>query len=91
MEWLPKDGILEVMSPHALARAVGYIKYAGNREGPVLFRGQNQLYPTMVPSLFRAVKNVGPMYNRIGAIKKYVQEVKEAFAFLGNTPEYTFE
>jgi hypothetical protein len=89
--WHAKEGVLEVTTPHALARAVGYIKYAGNAQGPVLFRGQNQLYPTMLPALFRGVKNAGPMYNRIGALKKYVQDVKAAGAFLGNTPEYTFE
>src|SRR3954470_4149117 len=45
----------------------------------------------MVPALFRGLKNVGPMYNRVGALKKYLQEVKEGFGLLGNTPEYTFE
>src|SRR6187549_2702616 len=89
--WHAKEGVLEVMTPHALARAVGYVKYAGNRDGPVLFRGQNELYPAMVPSLFRTLKNAGPMINRIGALKKYVEEVRAASAFLGKTPDYTFE
>lgn len=91
VSWHAKEGVLEVTTPHALARAVGYIKYAGNTQGPVLFRGQNQLYPTLLPALFRGVKNAGPMYNRLGALNKYVQEVKAANAFLGNTPDYTFE
>ena len=89
--WLPKEELLEVTTPHALARAVGYIKYAGNRDGLVLFRGQNQLYPSMLPSIFRGLKNAGPMFNRIGAVKRYVEEVKAASGFLGNTPDYAFE
>jgi hypothetical protein len=89
--WHAKEGVLEVTTPHALARAVGYIKYAGNTQGPVLFRGQNQLYPTMLPALFRGVKNAGPMFNRLGALKKYVREVQASGAFLGSTPEHTFE
>jgi len=90
VEWHAKDGVLEVMTPHALARAVGYIKYAGNREGRSC-SGAAHAVPDDGAVALPGGEERRPMYNRVGALKKYLQEVKEAFAFLGNTPDYTFE
>src|SRR5262245_28031631 len=89
--WLPTEEMLEVTTPHALAPAVGYIKHSGNQECPALFRGESQLYPSMLPSSCRGLKNAGPMFDRIGAVKRYVEEVRAAAGFLGNTPDYAFE
>jgi hypothetical protein len=54
--WHADAAVLEVSSPHALSRAAGYLKYADNSAGGVYFRGQTKLYPKMVPSLYRSVK-----------------------------------
>lgn len=37
-------------SPHAFNRAIGYARYKNSSAGTVLYRGQNKLYPSLLPS-----------------------------------------
>ena len=37
-------------SPHAFNRAIGYARYKNSASGTVLYRGQNKLYPSLLPS-----------------------------------------
>jgi hypothetical protein len=91
MAWDAKENILEVDTPHALIQAVGYLKYARREQGPVLFRGQNRLFPTMLPSLFRGVTANGGKASRDLAISEYVAEAVAKKAFIGKFPEYVRE
>lgn len=37
-------------TPHAFNRAIGYARYKNSTAGTVLYRGQNKLYPSLLPS-----------------------------------------
>ena len=41
--WDAKTATFDIRTPHALHRALGYIKFARNKAGPVFFRGQKGL------------------------------------------------
>lgn len=58
--------ILDVETPQAFLKVMGYLKYY--YKGPVLFRGQSSAYPTMVPSLFRDVHSKTKMVSSRGAV-----------------------
>ena len=43
-------------TPHAFNRAIGYARYINSAAGTVLYRGQNKLYPSLLPSGARGSK-----------------------------------
>lgn len=43
-------------TPHAFNRAIGYARYKNSAAGTVLYRGQNKLYPSLLPSGARGGK-----------------------------------
>ena len=43
--------IIDVPSMYALNQLVGYVKHINSGVGTVLYRGQNKLYPSVVPSI----------------------------------------
>ena len=43
-------------TPHAFNRAIGYARYKNSSAGTVLYRGQNKLYPSLLPSGARGGK-----------------------------------
>lgn len=57
---LPEIGhnVYHVTKPHALIQAAGYLKYvrAKSSKKSVYFRGQQRIYPTIPPSLYRGLK-----------------------------------
>lgn len=91
MTWHATNSILEVKTPHALVQAVGYIKYVRQAEGSVYFRGQDKLYPQMLPSLYRGAKSQGGKQKRDELINTYTAQARALGAFLENTPEYAHE
>jgi FRG domain-containing protein len=91
MHWDPEKGALRVDTPQALIQAVGYLKYARRHEGLVLFRGQNQLYGTMRPALYRGLRKEQARQAREKELEAYVEQVRAAGAFLENTPPYAHE
>lgn len=91
MKWSATDSTLEVETPHALAQAVGYIKYARRDQGAVYFRGQDDIYPQMRPSLYRGAKSQGGKQKRDEQLNTYTLQTHEADAFIPKTPEYTHE
>ena len=44
-------------SPHAFNRAIGYARYINSTAGTVLYRGQNKLHPSLLPSGARGGKS----------------------------------
>lgn len=48
--------IYHASSPHAFNRAIGYARYKNSAAGTVLYRGQNKLYPSLLPSGARGGK-----------------------------------
>lgn len=48
--------IFQVDTMHALNQILGYAKFINREYGSVLYRGQNKLYPTLLPSLLRDEK-----------------------------------
>lgn len=48
--------IYEVSSIHGLNRLIGYSKFINRDVGKVLYRGQNRLYGSLIPSLMRGKK-----------------------------------
>ncbi|NTX15498.1 FRG domain-containing protein [Myxococcus sp. CA056] len=91
MHWDPTSNILTVETPHALIQAVGYLKYALRQHGPVLFRGQNKLYPSMTPSLFRSIKTTGGMSEREKKVIEYTRLATTSGAFIGKMPSDALE
>jgi len=91
MSWDPARGALRVETPQALIQAVGYLKYARRQEGIVLFRGQNRLYDSMRPALYRGLKREQARQAREKELQQYVEQVRAKGAFLENTPEYAHE
>ncbi len=60
-KWVPDvsgQHVYHVTSPHVLIQAVGYVKYMEAKSGGrVLCRGQEQLYPTLRPALYRTARD----------------------------------
>lgn len=91
MHWDEAQGTLRVDTPQALIQAVGYLKYARAQDGMVLFRGQNQLYDSMRPSLYRGIAKEQARRDREQALAEYIEAVRGKDAFLKNTPEFAHE
>ncbi len=47
-------------TPHAFNRAIGYARYKNSAAGTVLYRGQNKLHPSLLPSGARGKKPAVP-------------------------------
>jgi hypothetical protein len=90
-DWDSGAGVFAVSSQHALAQAAGYLKYALSAEGPVYFRGQTSMYPTMLPSLFRGCVGLSAMRKRLVALGTFRNDVRRANAFITGTPEYAHD
>lgn len=67
--------IFDVSTYHALNQIIGYIKYINKACGTVYYRGQCQLYPTLVPSLFRSVNNASSRQKRQRSLKQLIQKI----------------
>lgn len=65
--------ILAVEESHALIMAAGYLKH--NRKEGIFFRGQNEMYPDLGPSLYRDLKSSNPSA-REGALSNKINEFK---------------
>ena len=57
--WPKKTDVIPIYhadTPHAFNRAVGYARYINSTSGTVLYRGQNELYSSFLPSGARSGK-----------------------------------
>lgn len=95
VKWITTDpsGIpfLEIQTYHSLIQSVGYLKYIHNKEGDVLFRGQNKLYPNLHPSLYRGIKGSSGMQNRNKVLSAYIKQCRQNGDSLVAVPEYAHE
>ena len=93
-EWLSKEQVLHIRSPHALAQVIGKLKFTGGPEQKrVLFRGQSSVYASMLPSIYRPNSHIQSVRRdqADAAIKSYIRECIQADAFLRGTPEFAME
>lgn len=88
-EWNPVKSVYDVRSPHAFTQVIGYSKHAMRKEGRIFFRGQSEMYPKMLPSLFRGATGWPGIHKRVEAIKRVVNQ--SSASFIRNTPEYAHE
>jgi hypothetical protein len=77
-----KRQILHINDPHALISAAGYLKYklATDSSQGLYFRGQNKLYDSLSPTLFRGVETQSSKSKRSAALKDLIQQ----FTFEGS-------
>jgi FRG domain len=87
-EWLPAENFYRVKNPHTFAQAAGYLKFALRDHGPILFRGQSNIYTNMFASLHRGLTATSGFKNRERAFATYLKEARPKDAFIPNTPEY---
>lgn len=89
-EWRPDKRVFEVRTPHALAQAAGYLKFAMAGGGGVYFRGQTAQYDTMLPSLYRGLKRPHTISERDRELDDYIKRATPT-AFLNGTPNDVHE
>ena len=63
----PSIPVYEPQNVHALNQLIGYAKFINRDCGTVYYRGQTNLYSTLLPSAFRNVTNVSSVGTRIGS------------------------
>ena len=83
--------LLHVETPHALIQAIGYLKHTVQPWERVLFRGQNFLYPSLCPSLYRGIKSTSTQAARHGKVNQLVQSFSNSAGIFQNIPEYARE
>jgi len=66
--------VLHVLNPHALLQAIGYIKYLSG-EASVFFRGQQELFPSLIPALYRGVTRQAGKSERDRYLSEYLDGV----------------
>ena len=67
--------VYEVSSIHGLNRLIGYSKFINRDVGKVLYRGQNRLYGSLIPSLMRGKKYSDKcLYNLKSLIDKIMSD-----------------
>jgi hypothetical protein len=81
--------VFHVTSPHILLQASGYLKHVLGNQKPcsVLFRGQDQLYPALTPTLYRNVKSQKMKVRRDAALKAYLNTLKAENKVLRAIPD----
>ncbi len=87
-EWDASEGVFHVRDPHALTQAAGYLKYVSRATGPVFFRGQDKLYPTLYPSLHRGITSTSGLKNREKSFSAFLKGAQTSGSFINGTAEY---
>ena len=90
-EWINDEGVYHVSEPHILTQAAGYLKFKFASNGPVLYRGQTQLYPSLYSSLYRQIESTSGRNNLQREFQSYVKNATDNSVFLNNTPQYAYE
>lgn len=66
--------IFEVSSVHAMNRLIGYAKYINRDECDILYRGEEEDYPSLLPSLYRGKSKT---YNSNLTLVKLMRKIQE--------------
>lgn len=74
--------VYHVTNPHVLVQAVGYVKFTEAKTAPcrILVRGQDQLYPSLRPSLYRDTKNEGGKDKQDRALQLIINSTTDKWA-----------
>lgn len=85
--------VLHVRTPHLLLQAAGYLKHtlAVEKSVTVLFRGQEALHSTLLPSLYRGANTQYAKSSRDHALKKYLETIRQEESVLRAVPDYARE
>ena len=65
--------VFSITSYHALVQCVGYAKYLNRNSGNVYLRGQDELYPSLIPSLYRNMSSFSAYSTANHHLNLYVQ------------------
>jgi hypothetical protein len=90
-EWIEDDYVYHVSEPHLLTQAAGYLKFVLASDGPVFYRGQTRLYPTLYPSLYRQIESTAGKNNLLRELVYYMKDAEANSVFLNGTPTYAYE
>ena len=85
------NSLLHVETPHALIQAAGYLKHTAEPWERVLFRGQDTLYNTLRPSLYRGISSQSTQASRNARVKQIVIVFSESAGIFDNIPDYAHE
>ena len=83
--------VLHVKTPHALVQAAGYLKHMAKPWERVLFRGQDSLYGSLRPGLYRGIKYQKAQSNRHTKINAIVDIFSKSSGIFCKIPIYAHE
>ena len=83
--------LLHVETPHALIRAIGYLKHTVQPWERVLFRGQNCMHLSLCPSLYRGLTSTATQAARHAKVNQIVRSFSDPGGISRNMPEYAYE
>ena len=83
--------VMEVYEPLNFPQYIGYAKFKCKEIGPVLYRGQANIYKKMSPSLFRELSNQNNCGIRRGRLKKLIENLRKHKVFMKSTEEFAYE
>jgi hypothetical protein len=95
--WDALKHLYEVDTPNAFTQASGYLKFTRASEGPVYFRGQTSLHPTLYSSLHRQPneqpKGAVGITKSNGIMNAFLLSIGSGSlgGFIRRTPPHTFE
>ena len=69
--------LLHVETPHALIRAIGYLKHTVQPWERVLFRGQNCMHLSLCPSLYRGLTSTATQAARHAKVNQIVRSFSD--------------
>lgn len=89
--WIEGERCIHVSSPHLLTQISGHAKFVLGAEGTAVFyRGQSQIYPEMLPGLYRPPRGQSGGVNvteRNKVLAEYVALIKTSESFLRGVSE----
>lgn len=80
-----------VTNPHALIRAVGYLKYTAEPYERIYFRGQRKIYETFSPGLYRGISTDAGRSKKEQKLNKLVKKYCSEFEILSAQEAYVPE
>lgn len=70
-----KVPVYEVTTVHGLNQIVGYIKHNNANHGTVLYRGQANLYESLIPSILHGAPTHSELVKRSNELSKYIEAI----------------
>lgn len=85
--------VLHVDEPHALVMSAGYLKYKLAKEAGIgiYFRGQRCLYGSLVPTLYREIKNTKAQHKKHQKLAAAIGSFRTSASIFGDLGDYAHE